>query len=207
MKTHVLIVSLLFAALAPVHAQDLTPKQQYAAESKRASIRYADDKKLCSEESSSSARMQCLRDAKTEYDKSLAGAKAAMNAAMNSNQHRPGQNEPAGICRDCGKVIAVNVSEKDGEGSPLGLIAGGVAGAVLGHQVGGGTGRDLATIAGAAGGAYAGRKVEQKVKSSKVWAVTVQYEDGNKASFNFDHDPGLQSGDRVRNSGNSIIRR
>ncbi len=203
MKKHILIVSLLCAGIASVHAQDMTPKQQYAAESKRASARYADDKKLCSEESSSSARMQCLRDAKTEYDKSLAGAKAAMNAT----QHRPGQNEPTGICRDCGKVVAVNVSEKDGEGSPLGLIAGGVAGAVLGHQVGSGTGRDLATIAGAAGGAYAGRKVEQKVKSSKVWAVTVQYEDGNKASFNFDHDPGLQSGDRVRNSGNTIIRR
>ncbi len=203
MKKQFLMVSLLLACVGAAHAQDLTPKQQYAAESKRASARYSDDKKLCSEESSSGARMQCLRDAKAEYDRSLAGAKAALNEA----QRRPGQNEPTGICRDCGRVVAVNVSEKDGEGSPLGLIAGGVAGAVLGHQVGSGTGRDLATIAGAAGGAYAGRKVEQKVKSSKVWDVTVQYEDGNKASFNFDHDPGLQAGDRVRNSGNSIIRR
>ncbi|GGC75093.1 glycine zipper 2TM domain-containing protein [Undibacterium terreum] len=202
MKKQIFIVSLMLASVSAAYAQDLTPKQQYTADSKRASARYSDDKKLCAEESTSSVRMQCLRDAKTEYDKSLAVAKANLNAAAPGS----GQNHQ-GVCQDCGRVVSVDINEKAGEGSALGLIGGGVVGAVLGHQVGGGTGRDLATIAGAAGGAYAGRKVEQKVKSTKVWAVTVQYDNGNKNTFNFDHDPGMASGDRVRNSGDSIVRR
>ncbi len=42
-----------------------------------ASKRYADDKKLCSKENNSSASMQCLRDAKAEYDKAQAQHKPA----------------------------------------------------------------------------------------------------------------------------------
>lgn len=203
MKKQIFMLSLMLACAGAAYAQELTPKQQYAADTKRASARYADDKKLCAEESNSSARMQCLRDARTEYDKSTADAKAALKAAGPQS----GQRSPAVACQDCGRVIAVDVSDKAGEGSALGLIAGGVAGALLGNQVGSGTGRDLATVAGAAGGAYAGRKVEQKVKSTKVWAVTVQYDNGSKNTFNFDHDPGLATGDAVRNSGDSIVKR
>ncbi|HTD03842.1 glycine zipper 2TM domain-containing protein [Undibacterium sp.] len=203
MKKQLFIVSFMLASMGAAYAQDLTPKQQYAADSKRASTRYADDKKLCAEETSSSVRMQCLRDARSEYNKSVADAKAAMKAAAPSSS----SNNQAAICQDCGSVVSVNVSDKPGEGSALGLIAGGVAGALLGHQVGSGTGQDLATVAGAAGGAYAGRKVEQKVKSTKVWAVAVQYDNGNKNTFNFDHDPGLAVGDKVRNAGDSIVRR
>lgn len=202
MKKQFFAMSLLLAAVSTVSAQGLTSKQQYAADSKRAATRYADDKKLCAEESSSKARMQCLRDAKTEYNSALAEAKA--NAAK---MNLYSSNKPMPVCAECGKVIAVDVSEKEGEGGALGVIAGGVAGALLGNQVGGGTGRDLATIAGAAGGALAGHKIEQKVKSSKVWTVTVQYETGSKNSFQFDHDPGFMSGDLVKNSGTGIVRR
>jgi outer membrane lipoprotein SlyB len=99
------------------------------------------------------------------------------------------------------------VGEKAGEGSALGLIAGGVAGALLGNQVGSGHGRQLATVAGAAGGAYAGKKIEEKAKSSKVWTVHVQYDDGRQAAFTFDHDPQMMSGDRVQNSNGNIVRR
>ncbi|MES2070584.1 MAG: glycine zipper 2TM domain-containing protein [Pseudomonadota bacterium] len=209
MKNQFFAASLILAVASSLsiagaaYAQDLTPKQQYAADSKHASTRYAEDKKLCAEESNSGARMQCLRDAKTEYNASLAHAKTAMNEAT----HASTQNGQAVVCQECGRVVSVNVSEKSGEGSPLGLIAGGVAGAVLGHQVGSGTGRDLATIAGAAGGAYAGRKVEQKVRSTKLWSVTVQYDNGNKNSFDFESDPGMVVGDKVKNSGNTIVRR
>jgi outer membrane lipoprotein SlyB len=171
-------------------------KEQYAAESKRLATRYADDKKLCADESTSAARMQCNRDAKTEYDKAMAGAKSALKA----------NSGPAGHCADCAKVLAVHVNEKAGEGSALGVIAGGVAGALLGNQVGSGHGRQLATVAGAAGGAYAGNKVEQKVKATKQWSVQVRYEDGKEATFNFDHDPGLMAGDRVKHANGSIVR-
>ena len=87
--------------------------------------RYADDKKICAEETSSGARMQCLRDAKTEYEKSRASFKTT--AAPSKN----------GLCADCGKVLSVKQIERQGKGSALGVVAGGVAGALLGHQVGG----------------------------------------------------------------------
>lgn len=204
MTKRALILTLILTGLiASAHAA--TPKEQYAIDSKQAATRYAEDKKICSDETSSSARMQCARDAKMEYDKALATAKANLKAAsaVNGTAGKP----TALACLDCGKVTAVNVSEKAGEGGAVGVIAGGVAGALLGHQVGGGTGKDLATIAGAAGGAYAGNKLEQKVNATKVWTVSVQYDNGTKSSFNFDKDPMLAVGDNVKNSGSSIVRR
>ena len=103
-------------------------------------------------------------------------------------------------------MTAVAETEKKGESSPAGLIAGGVAGALLGNQVGGGSGKSLATIAGAAGGAYAGKKVEEKMNTHKVWTVHVRYEDGRTQQFEFTENPGLRAGDQVKNSGNSVVR-
>ena len=182
----------------------LTPKAQYAADSRQAQVRYAEDKKLCNDEASSSDRLQCRRDAKADYDKAIASAKAAMKAATPVAQAKTSNGKV--MCADCARVLAVNVTEKEGEGSPVGMIAGGVAGAVLGHQVGSGVGKDLATIAGAAGGAYAGKKIEEKIKTKKIWNVSVQYENGNKGSFEFAQDPGLRVGDPVRKSGNTLVR-
>ncbi|WP_373990984.1 glycine zipper 2TM domain-containing protein [Duganella sp. BuS-21] len=191
-----LIAALTLAALAsPVQAQ--SSKEQYNAEAKRIATRYGEDKKLCADEQDSGQRMQCLRDSKTEHDKALAQAKA---------QHQASSAKP-GACHDCGKVTQVVVNDKAGEGSALGMIAGGVAGALLGNQVGSGGGRKLATVAGAAGGAYAGKKIEEQAKSSKQWTVHVKYDDGRQASYNFDHDPQMLSGDRVQNANGSIIRR
>lgn len=157
--------------------------------------RYAEDKKLCAEESSSSARMQCLRDAKAEYDKAVAATKSSTVTSSKT------------ACRDCGKVTSVKVEEKEGEGGALGTIAGGVAGALVGSQVGQGTGKDLATIAGAVGGAYAGHKIEGKVRTSKVWVVAVHFDDGESKTFQFDHDPGFATGTRVKQVGETIERR
>jgi outer membrane lipoprotein SlyB len=111
------------------------------------------------------------------------------------------------VCHECAKVTSIVNSEKAGKSSALGLIGGGVAGALLGNQLGSGHGRQLATVAGAAGGAYAGKKIEEKAKSTRQWTVHVKYEDGRDGSFNFDHDPKLQNGDRVRDHEGSIIRR
>lgn len=182
----------------------LTPKAQYAADSKKAQDRYAEDKKLCNDEATSNARLQCRRDAKSEYDKAIAAAKAQMKAATPVAEAKTTNGKV--MCADCARVLAVNVTEKEGEGSPVGMIAGGVAGAVLGHQIGSGTGKDLATIAGAAGGAYAGKKIEEKIKTRKIWNVSVQYDNGNKGHFEFAQDPGFKVGDHVRKSGNSIVR-
>ncbi|MES2877388.1 MAG: glycine zipper 2TM domain-containing protein [Pseudomonadota bacterium] len=200
-----LLSGLLFSGMVSTALAEtpLTPKAQYAADSKKAMTRYTDDKKLCNDESSSDARLQCRRDAKGEYDKAIATAKTQLNAAAPvASSTKNGK----AVCADCGKVAAVHVSEKAGEGGPVGMIAGGVAGAVLGHQVGGGIGKDLATIAGAAGGAYAGKKIEERVRTRKVWTVSVNYANGNKGNFEFEQDPGFNVGDAVKNSGNSIVR-
>ena len=162
---------------------------------KAATARYAADKKLCAEETSSGARMQCLRDAKAEYDKAVAASGAATAPRTSV------------ACKDCGKVLSVSIVEKKGEGGPIGVIAGGVAGALLGNQVGGGTGKTVATVAGAAGGAYAGHKVEEHVRSSKAWSVKVRLDGGEERSFSFAQDPGYKTGDLVKLSGNSIVRR
>lgn len=181
----------------------LTPKAQYSADSQAATARYNSDKTLCNDETSSTARLQCRRDAKTEYDRAMAAAKARLAAASPAT----GTGTAAASCPGCGRVTAVSVTEKAGEGSALGLIAGGAAGAILGHQVGSGTGQDLATVAGALGGAYAGKKIEEKAKTHKVWQVSVQYQDGSKGSFEFAQDPGFQVGDAVSKSGDTLIRR
>ncbi len=205
-----LMAGALACALLPqAHAADapLTPKAQYTADSRAAAARYASDKKLCNDEAGSAARLQCRRDARAEYDRSLADARARMAAAAPSASNTPAATaKRAPVCAECGKVLSVTSQEKSGEGTPLGLIAGGVAGAVLGHQVGSGVGKDLATIAGAAGGAYAGKKIEEKAKSHTVWTVAVQFEDGSKANYEFAQDPGFKAGDAVRKSGDSVIR-
>ena len=208
----VLVLAASAAGLA--HAADaaapLSPKAQLAADNKAAAVRYESDKKLCVDEASSAARLQCRRDAKAEYDKALLDAKARMAVASQANgtanTAAPAKAPPAPVCLDCGKVIAVAVTEKAGEGGPLGMIAGGAAGALLGHQIGGGTGKDLATIAGAVGGAYAGKKIEERAKTHTVWTVSVQFEDGSKRSYDFAQEPGYRVGDAVKRSGDTISR-
>lgn len=173
----------------------LAGSQFAAADTLSAKARYEADRKLCAEESTSSLRMQCLRDARAEYDKALAAAKPTATRTA------------ASTCKDCGKVTSVAMVEKKGEGGPIGMIAGGVAGALLGNQIGGGTGKTVATVAGAAGGAYAGHKVEEHVRTTKVWAVRVRMDSGEERSFQFEQDPGYKAGDPVRLSGTGIVRR
>ena len=189
MKTHLALIIATAFLVGPALAADAASKARYEAAEKAASSRYADDKKLCADESSSSARMQCLRDARAEYDKAL--AKAGDDKA----------------CTGCGKVLSVKVVEKEGEGGAVGMVAGGVAGALLGNQVGRGTGRDIATLAGAAGGAYAGHKIEQKVKSTKKWEVAVRFDNGEEKTFHFDKDPGFTADAEVKASNGSITHR
>lgn len=182
----------LAAACLAVPAAALTTGASQAAKS-----RYDADLKLCADEPSAAARLQCRRDAKAEYDKALAAAKERAAAQQATTHAR---------CADCGKVTAVHVTEREGEGGPVGMIAGGVAGAMLGQQVGGGLGKDLATVAGAAAGAYAGKEIEKKVRTHKVWVIDVQFSGGAKGSFEFKEDPGYAVGDAVKKSGSGIVR-
>lgn len=190
-KKTILLAAMLASGFVAAHAS--AAGQPYGQAAREAAARYASDKKLCADESEAALRMQCLRDAKSTYSKALASAKASTRGGH-------------AVCADCGKVTSVHMTEQAGEGGALGVVAGGVAGALLGHQVGGGTGRDLATVAGAAGGAYAGNKAQEKLTAKKVWSVAVQYENGQQAQFTFDKDPGMVAGDKVKNAGPSIVR-
>jgi outer membrane lipoprotein SlyB len=200
MKRQFLMFFALMSACAACMASDDVAKAAYDAAKQKADVRYSEDQKICADESSSSRRMQCLRDAKEEHTKTQTAAESKLAAESKASPS-------AARCDDCGKVTAVRVTEKEGEAGPLGLIAGGVAGALLGRQVGKGTGRDVATVAGAAGGAYAGHKIEGKMKTTKTWAVSVRFDNGDERSYSFDHDPGFASGDPVRASGSGIVRR
>lgn len=101
-------------------------------------------------------------------------------------------------CVNCGVVEAINVVEVKGEGSYLGKIAGGVAGALLGNQVGGGTGKTVATVAGAAGGAYVGNEVEKRVKTTKHYEVVVRLENGGTQTITYTAQPPFAVGARVK---------
>lgn len=195
MRTYFLLPFVLSAV-----AMASTAQAQAPADTQQAKNRYKQDLQICASETSADSRMQCKRDAKTEYDQALASLKASQPVTA-----PPEHAGPAG-CPDCGTVSSVSQIEREGESSALGLIAGGVAGAVLGHQVGGGFGKDLATVAGAAGGAYAGREVEKKVKSHKIWVVAVRFNGNNTQRYEFQNDPGFKVGDAVRKSNKSIVR-
>ncbi len=200
MKRRILIALMLLGAAAAHAASDGTEQSAYEMARNRADTRYSEDQKLCAEESSSARRMQCLRDAKEEHTRALAAANSKPDAA---------NNPPAGAapCNDCGKVTALSVTEKDGQGGAAGVIVGGLAGALLGHQVGKGTGKDVATIAGAAGGAYAGHQVQGKMNKVKTWNVTVRFDSGEQRVFSFDRDPAMTVGDPVKAAAGSIVRR
>ncbi|HRE17785.1 MAG TPA: glycine zipper 2TM domain-containing protein [Rhodocyclaceae bacterium] len=198
MNKNSLLFLLLIASSPIVSAACNTPACRDAAEL------YTADRKLCAEEATSGARLQCLRDAKAEYNRAMA------QASQPSAERTPtftGTTRPQSGCPDCGKVSSVQIIEKKGEGGALGMIGGGIAGALLGNQIGKGSGNKVATVAGAAGGAYAGKKIEEQVRTTRVWSVRVRLDTGEERTFQFEQDPGLMAGDLVRLAGNSVVRR
>lgn len=53
-----------------------------------------------------------------------------------------------------------------------GTAIGGVAGGLIGSQIGGGNGKTLATIAGVVGGGYAGNRVQKNMQENNVTTTT-----------------------------------
>jgi outer membrane lipoprotein SlyB len=120
--------------------------------------------------------------------------------------NRPAAQRVARSCPHCGVVEAINVIEVKGEGNYLGMIAGGLAGALLGSQVGGGSGRTIATVAGAAGGAFAGNEVEKRMKTTKHHEVIVRLESGGSQAVSYEAEPGFKVGERVRVENGTLVR-
>jgi outer membrane lipoprotein SlyB len=113
---------------------------------------------------------------------------------------------PPRVCYNCGTIEAINVVEVKGEGGYLGTIGGGVVGALLGSQVGGGNGRTAAEIAGAVGGAYAGRAIEARSKSDPVYEVVVRLQSGATQTVSFNSRPEYRVGERVTVSNGALAR-
>ena len=102
--------------------------------------------------------------------------------------------------------MAVNPIEVKGAGSYLGPVAGGVVGALLGSQIGGGNGRTLGGVAGAVGGALAGREIERRVDKATHYEVVARLNGGGQQTFDYDSDPGLPVGTRVRVVDGRLVR-
>ena len=95
-----------------------------------------------------------------------------------------------------GMVESVRQVEDKGDAKGVGAVGGGVAGAVLGHQLD--HGNKLVTLLGAAGGALLGNQIEKTARATKHWELTVRYDDGSTQVFNSPDQPFWHQGDRVR---------
>jgi outer membrane lipoprotein SlyB len=109
------------------------------------------------------------------------------------------------VCANCGVVEAVHIVEHKGDGSYIGMIGGGVVGALLGSQVGHGTGTTIAEVAGAAGGAWAGNEVEKRVRTTKHYEVVVRLANGGSQTVSYAAQPPFGVGSRVRVENGTLV--
>lgn len=110
-------------------------------------------------------------------------------------------------CADCGVVESINQVEVKGSGSGLGMVAGGLTGALLGNQIGRGNGNAVATIAGAAGGAFAGNEIEKNMKKGVRYQVRVRMDDGTNRTTYQSSAPAVAVGDKVRIVNGQVVAR
>jgi outer membrane lipoprotein SlyB len=85
-----------------------------------------------------------------------------------------------------------------GQGTGLGAVGGGAAGAVVGHEVVDGKHQTLATVAGAAVGAIAGHEIEKHARTKKRFDLSVRMDDGTTKTASTETEPVLKVGQRVR---------
>lgn len=117
---------------------------------------------------------------------------------VSGSGYQSSARQAARLCVDCGVVEAIHVVEVKGQGSYLGPIAGGVAGALLGSQVGHGAGTTIAEVVGVAGGAYAGSEIEKRMKTSKHYEVVVRLDNGGSKTVSYAAQPGFAVGAKVK---------
>ena len=123
---------------------------------------------------------------------------AAVTGVLPRTQAEKAAEQPVAKkeCTDCGVVVSVRLVEQKGEGTGLGAVVGGVAGAVVGHEIT--DGKDLGTLVGAAGGAVAGHQIERHARTTKHYEVRVRMGDGKLRTVKFAAQPAWKSGDKVR---------
>jgi outer membrane lipoprotein SlyB len=102
-------------------------------------------------------------------------------------------------------IESITPVKEEGKGTALGAVAGGLAGLVVGNQVGGGNGKTIAKIAGAAGGAYLGNKVEKKVRGTTHYDIKVRLDNGTETTISQDNEPTLAVGASVQIVSGTVV--
>lgn len=128
---------------------------------------------------------------------------AATAKTVTPKTHTASQGVANGVsvkakCAECGVIESVREVNQRGESSGVGVVGGAVVGGLLGNQVGAGRGNQAATVLGAVGGAVVGNEIEHRVKSTKIYEVTVRFEDGSTRVIQETNPTGWRPGDRVK---------
>lgn len=113
-------------------------------------------------------------------------------------QQRPIYSRPAYVCESCGVVTDIRRVSDAPQSSAPGMIIGGIAGGVLGNQVGSGRGRDVATVLGALAGGAAGNEIGRNNVRQDGWVITVRLDSGASQAFRNSERPNVSTGQRVR---------
>ena len=128
--------------------------------------------------------------------KRIAKVPAPAPVAYNDFPPAPVAQAPAPKPGLLGTVESVREVQKAGDAKGVGAVGGGMAGAVLGHNIG--EHNKLVTILGAAGGALLGNHIEKQARATKTWELRVRYDDGTSQVFSSETQPFWHQGDRVR---------
>ena len=108
---------------------------------------------------------------------------------------------------DYGTVTAIEIY-RAADNPPInaGTVIGGIAGGVIGHQIGSGGGKTAATVIGTIGGAVVGNQIEKSRTQGSRYRITVKLDSGSSLVFEDTRDVNLRVGDRVRVEDNRIHR-
>ena len=128
-------------------------------------------------------------------------------AAAAPEATRAPAREPIVVCTTCGVITAITAVKSDGKGTGIGVVAGGLAGLVIGNQIGGGSGRTIAKIAGAAGGAFVGNEAEKKARAQTSYEIRVRLDDGTETTVTEATAPRLAVGAAVRIVDGNVVAR
>ena len=108
---------------------------------------------------------------------------------------------PAPAYARYGTVERIEVEDTQVHDSGGGAVLGGLAGGVLGHQIGRGGGNAAATALGIFGGAVIGDRIEGRqaaAESGRRYHVVVRFDDGVHETFDYAEIRGLRVGERVK---------
>lgn len=144
-----------------------------------------------------------------DYPSTSYPAPAAYPGGQHPNAQYPSATVPNNFV-EYGRVTGVQViqTQQPARTSGAGAIIGGIGGAVIGNQVGGGSGRDVARIAGAVGGAIAGNAIEKNAgnRVTEAYRISVQIDNGMLRAYDIPANTDLRAGDRVRIENGQLFR-